>query len=294
MRARLHLGTSSWSESSWVGSFYPKGTKAGDMLGRYATVFGTVEADVTYYRIPSVSMVQGWKRKTPEGFLLSAKFPRSIVHGGRGPQPDPSVVLVPEKVDAEVERFVTVMGELGSRCGPLVLQFPYFNRSAFSRPEDFLERLDPFLAKLPASHRYAVEIRNKAWLTPELCALLRSHGVALVLVDLLYMPHPAELMDRLPLVTADFVYARLIGDRKKTDELSGKVWDKVVLDQGERLERWAGLLTQLAEEVDDVFAYANNHYAGHGPATAGELESLIRGEPRPETPPRVTDGELPF
>jgi uncharacterized protein YecE (DUF72 family) len=95
-------------------------------------------------------------------------------------------------------------------------------------------------------------------------------------------------------VTADFVYARRIGDRKKTDELSGKVWDKVVLDQGERLERWAGLLTQLAEEVDDVFAYANNHYAGHGPATAGELESLIRGEPRPETPPRVTDGELPF
>jgi uncharacterized protein YecE (DUF72 family) len=264
------------------------------MLGRYATVFETVEADVTYYRIPSREMVQAWKRKTPAGFQLSAKFPRSIVHGGRGPLPDPDVVLVPERVDGDTERFLTVMGELGERCGPLVLQFPYFNRRVFARPESFLERLDVFLGKLPREHRYAVEVRNKAWLTPELCALLSSHGVALVLVDLLYMPHPADLIDELPLVTADFVYARLIGDRKKTDELSGKVWDKVVLDQGERLSRWAGLIAQLSEEVEEVFAYANNHYAGHGPATAGELAALIRGDEPPAAAPRVTEGELPF
>ena len=105
----MHLGTSSWSESSWVGSFYPEGTKPGEMLGLYSTVFGTVEADVTYYRIPSRSMVEGWKRKTPEGFRLSAKFPRSIVHGGRGPQPDADSVLVPERVDGDVERFLAVM-----------------------------------------------------------------------------------------------------------------------------------------------------------------------------------------
>ena len=39
---KLRIGTSSWSESSWVGSFYPAGTKPADFLTRYASVFDTV------------------------------------------------------------------------------------------------------------------------------------------------------------------------------------------------------------------------------------------------------------
>lgn len=291
---QLRIGTSSWSESSWVGSFYPKGTRPGDMLGRYATVFDTVEADVTYYRIPGREMVRGWDRKTPDGFLLSAKFPRSIVHAGKGPRPDAEVVLMPAAVEQDTQRFLEVMGELGPKCGPLVLQFPYFNKQAFDGPGEFLSRLEQYLGALPKDFRYAVEVRNKNWLGPELLGILKQHRVALVLVDLLYMPHPADLAKELDLVTADFVYARLIGDRKRTDELSGKVWDHVVLDQGPRLAQWSELLQQLAPEVSQMFAYANNHYAGHGPATAGELAALVRGEAPAASPPRVTEGELPF
>ena len=78
----LRYGTSSWSTKGWVGPFYPPGTKAGDMLSWYATQFDTVEADTTYYRVPGERLVDGWDRKLPEGFKLSAKFPRSIVHAG--------------------------------------------------------------------------------------------------------------------------------------------------------------------------------------------------------------------
>ncbi|MCB9916543.1 MAG: DUF72 domain-containing protein [Planctomycetes bacterium] len=291
---KLRIGTSSWSESSWVGSFYPAGTKPADFLTRYASVFDTVEADVTYYRIPSRDMVRGWDRKTPAGFTLAAKFPRSIVHGGDGPRPDGARVLVPEIVADDTQRFLEVMGLLGPKCGPLVLQFPYFNREAFASAAPFLERLDAYLGELPQGFRYAVEVRNKGWLGAPLLDVLRRHGAALVLVDLLYMPHPAELADTLNLVTADFVYARLIGDRKQTDELSGKVFDHVVIDQRPRLVRWAELLQALAPEVSEMFAYANNHYAGHGPATAAELLALVKGEAPPAAPPRVASGELPF
>ena len=96
MTARLHAGTSSWSEKSWVGTFYPEGMQPGRFLSHYATQFDTVEADVTYYRIPDRKLVDGWNDKTPDGFLLAAKFPRSIVHAGDGPKPDPGRLLVYE------------------------------------------------------------------------------------------------------------------------------------------------------------------------------------------------------
>ena len=33
------------------------------------------------------------------------------------------------------------------------------------------------------------------------------------------------------------------------------------------LDRWAALLRDLLAKVPEVCAYANNHYAGHGPTT---------------------------
>jgi len=270
----LLLGTSSWSEKSWSGVFYPSGMASGDMLAYYAKHFATVEADVTYYRIPSRGMIQGWRNKTPPGFTISAKFPQSIVHGGAGPQPDPTKLLLPTATASDTARFLEAMSELGDKCGPLVLQFPYFNRSAFSTIEPFLERLDAFLSRLPRAFRYGVEIRNRDWIGPALLDLLRQHQVGLVLVDLAYMPHPADLAQQRDVVTADFVYCRLIGDRKAIDNLT-TTFDKIVLDQRPRLQRWSGLIRELLPRVRQVFLYANNHYAGHAPATIRELSTMI-------------------
>ena len=153
-------GTSSWSEKSWAGGFYPAGLAASLQLAHYATQFGTVEADMTYYRVPDRKLVAGWEAKTPSGFVLSAKFPRSIVHGGEEAAPDPKRVLAPEFVGADLERFLGAMALLGEKCGPLVLQFPYFNQRAFASVEPFLERLDSFLAQLPPTFRYGVEVRS--------------------------------------------------------------------------------------------------------------------------------------
>jgi len=285
----LRLGTSSWSEKGWIGAFYPAGTKPAEMLGYYATQFETVEADTTYYRVPTPALVRGWRAKTPAGFTLSAKFPRGIVHAGEGQHPDGARVLALEHVGDELERFLDVMRELGDRAGPLVLQFPYFNKTAFAGLAPFLARLAPFLARLPRDFRYAVEVRNKAWIGPDLLGLLRAHGVALVLVDIVYMPHPADWAADFDVVTADFCYARLIGDRHAVDERT-TTYSEIVLDQGARLDRWADLLASIVPRTRETFGYANNHYAGHGPATVRDLARRIasrvasREESREETP----------
>ena len=74
------------------------------------------------------------------------------------------------------------MQRLGERLGPILLQFPYFNRKAFEGPEEFFERLDRFLEALPKGPRYAVELRNKAWVVPLAHQICKRHGVALAWV----------------------------------------------------------------------------------------------------------------
>jgi len=46
------------------------------------------------------------------------------------------------------------------------------------------------------------------------------------------MPHPADVVERLDVMTADFFYARLIGDRAAVERKT-KTFDKVVLDKTE-------------------------------------------------------------
>jgi uncharacterized protein YecE (DUF72 family) len=270
----IRIGTSSFSESDWVGSFYPPGTKPGDFLSYYAHEFNTVEIDATYYAIPSKNTVDGWVRKTPDNFLITAKFPRSIVHGGDGPRPDPKIILNPEITYTQRDSFLNIISRLGRRLGPLLLQFPYFSKAAFRSAEEFFSRLDRFLTDLPGDFRYAVEIRNRNWLTGEFIEILKKHRAALALVDQAWMPHGDELEPGIDPVTTDFAYIRLLGDRKEIEAIT-KSWDKEIIDRGERLERWAGLILRIKERRIKSLIYINNHYAGHAPTTARRLEQML-------------------
>lgn len=274
----LRMGTSSWGEKGWVGTFYPPGTPPRGFLGHYARRFSTVEADNTYYRVPSAQVVRGWEERTPAGFTLCAKFPRTVVHGGAGPRPDPAAILDGPEACASRDLFLERMQLMGAKLGPLLIQFPYFNRSAFLERGPFLERLDRFLAGLPADFRYAVEIRNRQWVDESLLETLRGHRTAWVWADLPYMPRPWEWLEDLDLRTADFTYTRLIGDRKATDALT-ETFSEPVLDKGEQLLRWADFLRPVVAGPGEHFAFANNHYAGHGPATARELGGMLGLDP---------------
>ncbi len=102
---------------------------------------------------------------------------------------------------------------LEEKRGPILLQFPYFNRKAFADAAAFLARLKPFLEQLPPGPRFSVEVRNKNWLGQELYDLLRKHRVALALIDHPWMPRPQEWFARGDALTADFTYVRWLGDR---------------------------------------------------------------------------------
>jgi len=261
-RAKIRLGTSAFTAAGWEGAFYPEGLKPADFLSHYATQFDTVEIDSTYYRTPSATTVRGWEAKTPPGFLFAAKVPQTITH---------EHVLV--DCDEEFQGFVERMQLLGEKLGILLLQFPYFNKIAFASVDPFLARLGPFLKRLPDGVRFALEVRNKNWLGQKLYDLLGEHRVALALIDHPWMPRPSQLFVPADPITTDFSYIRWLGDRKGIEEIT-KSWDKTVVDRTSELTEWANVCWKITGRGVPIFVYANNHYAGNGPATIRLFQDL--------------------
>ena len=279
----LRIGTSAFTAAGWPGTFYPKGLSEREYLAYYATKFDTVEVDSTFYRTPALTTVKGWYSKTPIGFVFAAKVPQIITH---------------EKMlancEQEMTQFLNVMDELREKLGPLLFQFGYFNRTAFIGVNDFLDRLVPFLKKLPRDHKFAVEIRNKSWLVPQFIEALRERKVALALIDQSWMPRPAQWFEKFDPITADFTYVRWLGDRKEIEKQT-KVWDKIIVDRRADLAEWVEVLKAVHKRKIQILAFANNHYAGYGPDTIEQFRELWRRQVAMETGklnPAAVQGQL--
>jgi uncharacterized protein YecE (DUF72 family) len=246
VRGRLLLGTQGFAFDDWVGPFYPPGTAKVDYLARYAERFATVEIDSTFYGTPRSGVVRGWYDRTPPGFVFVAKFPRTITH-------DKQLA----EAEAEATEFVAVMRGLREKLAVLTLQF------AFDFDAANLPRLARFLEGLPAGPRYAVEVRNRRWLTEAFRRMLHARGVALVLQDLYYMP-------RMEWLTADFTVIRWLGRRSDIER-----FDRLQIDRRRELVTWASRVRRFLDAGVDVYGYFNNHFAGHSPGRAcGRLKML--------------------
>lgn len=249
MQTKIHIGTSGWSYRDWLGVFYPKKSKQSEYLSFYAAKFNSVEVDSTFYAIPRITTVQNWFDITPENFTFSLKTPQIITHEKRL-----------SNCENEWNQFIQTVQILKHKLGPIVLQFDY----KFKYEEHYFV-LDTFLSNISISDiKLCVEIRNKDWHNPEFYDLLRKHEVALVLNDLYYMPRIVE-------ITADFVFIRLLGNRKQIpDDFS-----HVRVNRDKDLDWWTDWINQFLEKELEVWVYSNNRYQGHAPSTITELQKRI-------------------
>jgi uncharacterized protein YecE (DUF72 family) len=250
---RVLIGTQGWNYAAWVGPFYPEGTRPADMLSLYAQAFDTVEVDSTFYAIPPPNTVRGWARRSPDGFVFALKLPQEITHERHL-----------RRAEAETETFIERARLLGPKLGPILVQLgPEFS------PSDF-DALEAFIPRLPRDLRFAVEVRQQRWTRPEilfdLLSLLAEHGVALALSDGRWIPR--ETMLELALKpTADFHYVRWMGPNRDLTDFS-----HVQVDRTGESGAWAGVLRDLRV---DVYGYVNNHFAGHSPASARDLQRRL-------------------
>jgi len=254
---QLFLGTSAFTADGWAGTFYPPGMKQTEYLAHYARTFRTVEIDSTYYGPPAASTVESWYRKTPADFIFAAKVPQVVTHE-----------KVLKDCGPDFREFMERITLLKEKLGPLLFQFPRFDKFQFNSSREFIARLRPFLETLPQSRRYVVELRNPLWLNTELTGTLREFNIALALTDTSFLPRPWEFDKHHDIITADFVYVRWLGNRKEI-EARTTTWDKSIIDRTNDLREWVKLCRQFVAErkVKRLFLFGNNHYQGHGPDT---------------------------
>jgi uncharacterized protein YecE (DUF72 family) len=273
--AMVRVGSCSFTAPGWETAFYPARTPQRDYITRYAERYDTVEIDATFYAVPDPQVVRGWRAKTPEDFVFSAKIPRVITH-------EKSMVDCRIELDA----FLESMSELQDKLGVLVFQFPYFNKETLGFPE-FSDRLDSLLEALPDG-KYAVEVRNRDWIGEPLFQLLQRHSVAFAPTDFPGMPSVGSLR-AVDAITSSFVYVRLLGDRIYTEEMLarhlGEVsFSETVIDRSSELEQWARWIDELAKKDISVYVYINNHYSGFAPRDIDDLKGRLGLEvvlPRP-------------
>ena len=128
---------------------------------------------------------------------------------------------------------------------------------------------------LPRGPRFAVEVRQTsgcAPMRPDLLALLAEHGMALALSDGRWIPRETmtELAER---PTADFHYVRWMGPNRDITDYS-----HLQFDRSPEIREWSDVLRRVALGTD-LYGYFNNHFAGHSPANARELQSCSASAP---------------
>jgi len=240
---QLYIGCSGWSYSSWLGPFYPKDMENRAWLPYYSQVFNYVEIDSTFYNIPSEMMVKNWSKRTPDNFRFTAKFPKIITHDKKF-----------KNVEKDLELFYKRMELLKDKTLSLLIQLP-----PSYKLKEGLEDFNSHDFFFEGDFRYAVEVRHSSWFNDLAYNFFKNNNIAMVWSQ----------MDRLqtpPIVTSDFVYLRLIGDRRLAENQFGKIQ----IDRTEEIRNWANKMKEVKQNEKDVkigIVAANNHYGGYGPGT---------------------------
>jgi uncharacterized protein YecE (DUF72 family) len=237
---RTYVGISGWTYAGWRGVFYPERLPHRRELEYAGERMDSIEINGSFYSLQRPESYRRWHDETPAGFVFAVKGSRFVTH-------------MKKLRDVETPLanfFASGILRLGRKLGPILWQFPE------RMPAD-LERFERFLALLPKTTaeaaalakkhderlsgrawlepearirlRHAFEIRTPALMSADLVALLRRHGVALVLADTGgRWPYAED-------VTADFMYLRLHGPK----ELYASGYDDAQLDWwAARIREW--------------------------------------------------------
>lgn len=186
---RITIGTAGWSISRDLADRF---AAQGSSLERYASVFGGVEVNSSFYRRHRKDTWQRWHDAVPADFRFAVKVPKLITHD-----------LRLAETAGELDIFLQDIVPLGHKLGPLLVQLP--PSLAFDEQRDAT-----FLAELRDRNpgRILIEPRHPSWASPQAGAVLAAFGVGRVYAD------PEQPALRQVVGVTGFVYLRLHGAPK--------------------------------------------------------------------------------
>jgi uncharacterized protein YecE (DUF72 family) len=287
----IFIGTSSWKYESWIGQIYSRSRYLArgkfsqkrfqaECLSEYASTFPIVCGDFSFYQFPPESYWKGLFGSAPASLQYAFKVPEEITINTYPRKPrygDRAGASNPSFLDTLLLRnvFLDLLESYRSRIAVLIFEFGAFPRQCYSDDREFVAELDPFLASLPAGFRYAVEIRNQEFLTPEYFACLHGHGVAHVFNAWTRMPEIHEQMQLPDVYTADFTVARALLRRGRPYEQAVAKFSpyKDIQDPNpETRQALRDLISHARERHQPSYIFVNNRLEGNAPQT---IEAVV-------------------
>jgi uncharacterized protein YecE (DUF72 family) len=283
---RILVGTASWTDRSLVSSgWYPEGaTSAEDRLRHYASRFGVVEVDSTYYALPRQVMARDWASRTPSDFTFDVKAfslltqhpsRRQSIPKGIDVESDKETVYLRHLDDQGVgqlwDRFLDGVDPLRrtNKLGCLLFQFPPWFSSRSSNREYVVDCADR-----AAADRIAVELRHPSWFRPEerdrTLSLLAEHSIALVCAD---MPQRVDkAIPRLVAATSpELSVVKFHGRNREGWERSSFAGLTDYRYRPRELESWIPDLRRLADQAGEVHVVFRNMHGDNAVTNAEQL-----------------------
>ena len=243
MQPKTHIGTSGYIYKHWGGGiFYPKDLPQNKWLEFYCQHMDSVELNVSFYRLPTLSAFKGWYKRTPNRFSFTVKGSRYITHIKRLKDPKPSLKLFFSRTKPLKEKLSIVLWQLA----------PQFKLN--------LERLEEFVKALVKLQpcRQVFEFRHQTWFCKEVYKILNKANIAICLAD--WPEYSTDAPD-----TANFIYIRRHGT---SGQLYSGCYSKKQLQQD---------VNFLKNKKKPGYIYFNNDSHGWAIKNAIELKKIIGG-----------------
>lgn len=188
----IHVGVGGWVFEEWRDNFYPAKWPQKRELEYASRKLTAIEVNGTYYGSQKPESFRKWHDETPDGFVFTLKGPRFATNRR----------VLAEAGDS-IQRFVdSGITELKDKLGPLNWQFMATKKFEAADFAAFLKLLPKKAGDITLRH--AVEVRHDSFRDKAFIEMCRDHGVAIVFAADSEFPLIAD-------VTADFVYARIMG-----------------------------------------------------------------------------------
>ncbi|MFP4163332.1 MAG: DUF72 domain-containing protein [Chitinispirillaceae bacterium] len=258
---RILIGTSGYSYSDWVGSFYPPGTRQSEYLRFFSAHFNTTELNFTYYRQPEAGMIKRMAETVGDDFTFSVKAHRTLTHD-----------IDPAQRVRETQTFMQGVEPLliDSKLASVLLQFPHsFHYTSTNRK--YLDALCNGFGEIPL----AVEFRGRDWQRESVYKELESRKLALVNVD---EPRLPKLPKPTALVTSDLAYVRFHGRNRKNWWCGDNVSRYDYSYSEEELKEWIPKIRLMQEIAGVVLLVFNNHSKGQAVRNALKLREMLGRE----------------
>ncbi len=282
----IYIGGSSWKYEGWLGQIYSRErylargkfsrrTFEQECLREYAETFPAVCGDFAFYQFPAPEFWARLFAQTPAHFRFGFKVPEQITckvfpaharYGAQAGRENENFLNLP----MFEQMFARALAPYREKTGVLIFEFGAFGRRSMAGVEEFVERLDPFLAGLPREFRYAVEVRNPEFLDPAYFECLRANGVAHVYNAWSKMPELGRQMALAGSATAEFGVCRglLRQGRVYEEAVDAFAPYREVQDPNpEARESMRVLIGRARENKQFLFLFVNNRLEGNAPST---------------------------